>query len=138
MPIRSKVRGDVATRYREDDKQIEILVRADESQRNTIESIQNLLDQCSARRNTGQRKPHNPSACRDSAGTERSAANSRPATSSSVPADRPAGSHNGAREACRFGSVRSRMFPLDAVQAKCAAFVRSALRWCRRIFPAAI
>jgi hydrophobic/amphiphilic exporter-1 (mainly G- bacteria), HAE1 family len=41
--IRSKVRGDVATRYREDDKQIEILVRADESQRNTIDSIQNLL-----------------------------------------------------------------------------------------------
>jgi hydrophobic/amphiphilic exporter-1 (mainly G- bacteria), HAE1 family len=41
--IRSKVRGDVATRYREDDKQIEILVRADESQRNTIESVQNLL-----------------------------------------------------------------------------------------------
>ena len=41
--VRSKVRGDVATRYREDDKQIEILVRADESQRNTIESIQNLL-----------------------------------------------------------------------------------------------
>jgi len=41
--IRSKVRGDVATRYREDDKQIEILVRADENQRNTIESVQNLL-----------------------------------------------------------------------------------------------
>lgn len=41
--IRSKVRGDVATRYREDDKQIEILVQADEAQRSTIESIQNLL-----------------------------------------------------------------------------------------------
>jgi HAE1 family hydrophobic/amphiphilic exporter-1 len=41
--IRSKVRGDVATRYREDDKQIEILVRADENQRNTIESVHNLL-----------------------------------------------------------------------------------------------
>lgn len=41
--IRSKIRGDVATRYREDDKQIEILVRADESQRNTVESVQNLL-----------------------------------------------------------------------------------------------
>ena len=41
--VRSKVRGDIATRYREDDKQIEILVRADESQRNTIESVQNLL-----------------------------------------------------------------------------------------------
>ena len=41
--IRSKIRGDVATRYREDDKQIEILVRADESQRNTVESVQSLL-----------------------------------------------------------------------------------------------
>lgn len=41
--IRSKIRGDVATRYREDDKQIEILVRADQSQRSTVESVQNLL-----------------------------------------------------------------------------------------------
>jgi HAE1 family hydrophobic/amphiphilic exporter-1 len=41
--IRSKIRGDVATRFREDDKQIEILVRAEESHRNTIESVQNLL-----------------------------------------------------------------------------------------------
>lgn len=41
--IRSKIRGDVATRYREDDKQIEILVRADEKERNTIESVENLL-----------------------------------------------------------------------------------------------
>ena len=41
--IRSKIRGDVATRYREDDKQIEILVRAGENQRNTVESVQNLL-----------------------------------------------------------------------------------------------
>jgi HAE1 family hydrophobic/amphiphilic exporter-1 len=41
--VRSKVRGDVASRYREDDKQIEILVRADERQRNTVESVGNLL-----------------------------------------------------------------------------------------------
>jgi HAE1 family hydrophobic/amphiphilic exporter-1 len=41
--IRSKIRGDVATRYREDDKQIEILVRAGEKQRNTVESVSNLL-----------------------------------------------------------------------------------------------
>jgi HAE1 family hydrophobic/amphiphilic exporter-1 len=41
--IRSKIRGDVATRYREDDKQIEILVRADEKQRSTVESVSNLL-----------------------------------------------------------------------------------------------
>lgn len=41
--VRSKIRGDVATRFREDDKQIEILVRARESSRNTIESVRDLL-----------------------------------------------------------------------------------------------
>jgi len=41
--VRSKIRGDVATRFREDDKQIEILVRAGESSRNTIESVRELL-----------------------------------------------------------------------------------------------
>lgn len=41
--VRSKIRGDVASRYREDDKQIEILVRADESQRNTVQSVEGLL-----------------------------------------------------------------------------------------------
>jgi hydrophobic/amphiphilic exporter-1 (mainly G- bacteria), HAE1 family len=40
--LRSKIRGDVASRYREEDKQIEILVRADESDRNTVEDIRNL------------------------------------------------------------------------------------------------
>lgn len=50
--IRNKIRGDVASRYREDDKQIEILVRADESQRNTVESVGNLLINVNAR---GQR-----------------------------------------------------------------------------------
>ena len=41
--VRSKIRGDVASRFREDDKQIEILVRANESQRNTVASVGNLL-----------------------------------------------------------------------------------------------
>ncbi|MCU1338295.1 MAG: acriflavin resistance protein [Bryobacterales bacterium] len=41
--VRSKIRGDVASRFREDDKQIDILVRADENQRNTVESVGNLL-----------------------------------------------------------------------------------------------
>ncbi len=41
--LRNKIRGDVASRYREEDKQIEILVRAHESDRNTIESIKNLV-----------------------------------------------------------------------------------------------
>jgi HAE1 family hydrophobic/amphiphilic exporter-1 len=41
--VRSKIRGDVASRFREDDKQIEILVRAEEGQRNSVESVENLL-----------------------------------------------------------------------------------------------
>ena len=40
--LRSKIRGDVASRYREEDKQIEILVRAGETDRNTVEDIRNL------------------------------------------------------------------------------------------------
>jgi HAE1 family hydrophobic/amphiphilic exporter-1 len=40
--LRSKIRGDVASRYREEDKQIEILVRADEADRNTVDDIRNL------------------------------------------------------------------------------------------------
>ncbi len=41
--LRNKIRGDVASRYREEDKQIEILVRANESDRNTIDDIKNLV-----------------------------------------------------------------------------------------------
>ena len=41
--LRNKIRGDVATRYREEDKQIDILVRTNESDRKTVESIENLV-----------------------------------------------------------------------------------------------
>ena len=41
--LRNKIRGDVASRYREEDKQIDILVRAEESHRNTIADIKNLV-----------------------------------------------------------------------------------------------
>ncbi|RPJ52910.1 MAG: efflux RND transporter permease subunit, partial [Acidobacteria bacterium] len=41
--LRNKIRGDVATRYREEDKQIDILVRTEESDRKTVESIENLV-----------------------------------------------------------------------------------------------
>lgn len=40
--LRNKIRGEVASRFREEDKQIEILVRADETDRSTIEDIGNL------------------------------------------------------------------------------------------------
>jgi HAE1 family hydrophobic/amphiphilic exporter-1 len=52
--LRNKIRGDVASRYREEDKQIEILVRADESDRNTIRDIRNLVI------NMGPAMPTNP------------------------------------------------------------------------------
>ena len=41
--LRNKIRGDVASRYREGDRQIDILVRADESDRDAISDIRNLV-----------------------------------------------------------------------------------------------
>ncbi|MFQ5737533.1 MAG: efflux RND transporter permease subunit [Acidobacteriota bacterium] len=41
--LRNKIRGDVATRYREEDRQIDILVRAQQSERNSIEDIKTLV-----------------------------------------------------------------------------------------------
>ncbi len=40
--LRNKIRGDVASRFREDDKQIDILVRAQESERQTVEDLKHL------------------------------------------------------------------------------------------------
>ncbi|MEE8586717.1 MAG: efflux RND transporter permease subunit, partial [Acidobacteriota bacterium] len=40
--LRNKIRGDVATRYREGDKQIDILVRVEESYRQTVDDLGNL------------------------------------------------------------------------------------------------
>ena len=41
--LRNKIRGDVASRYRDEDKQIDILVRVQESQRSNISNLRNLL-----------------------------------------------------------------------------------------------
>ena len=41
--LRNKIRGDVASRYRDGDKQIDILVRAEESQRSNVDDLRNLL-----------------------------------------------------------------------------------------------
>jgi HAE1 family hydrophobic/amphiphilic exporter-1 len=40
--LRNKIRGDVATRFREDDKQIDILVRAQEEDRRTVANLKSL------------------------------------------------------------------------------------------------
>jgi HAE1 family hydrophobic/amphiphilic exporter-1 len=68
--LRNKIRGDVASRYREHDKQIEILVRASENDRSTIDDIRNLtinltnLNRAPAVFNptTERREPGNPAA----------------------------------------------------------------------------
>jgi HAE1 family hydrophobic/amphiphilic exporter-1 len=41
--LRNKIRGDVASRYREEDRQIDILVRAGEPDRKTIDDIRGLV-----------------------------------------------------------------------------------------------
>ena len=53
--LRNKIRGEVASRYREEEKQIEILVRAEESDRDTIADLTNLVinDQGGAAGTTG-------------------------------------------------------------------------------------
>ena len=41
--LKNKIRGDVASRYREEDKQIDILVRAAESDRDAIQDLKDLV-----------------------------------------------------------------------------------------------
>ena len=41
--LRNKIRGDVASRYRDGDRQIDILVRADEKDRAALDDIRNLI-----------------------------------------------------------------------------------------------
>ena len=41
--LRNKIRGAVASRYRDGDKQIDILVRVEESQRSNVDDLRNLL-----------------------------------------------------------------------------------------------
>ena len=48
--LRNKIRGDVASRYREQDRQIDMLVRVDEPDRNTIEDIRNMVINSAPRR----------------------------------------------------------------------------------------
>jgi len=55
--LRNKIRGDVASRYRDGDRQIDILVRADEQDRDAIEDIRNLV--VNAPRNQNQNNNNN-------------------------------------------------------------------------------
>ena len=63
--LRNKIRGDIASRYREEDKQIDILVRADESHRDTIADLKTLVindrGNSNPNRTTGQNNEQNSS-----------------------------------------------------------------------------
>ena len=72
--LRNKIRGAVASRYREEDKQIEILVRADESHRDTIADLKTLV--------INDRGNSNP----NRAGGQNNAQNGAAAASASPPA----------------------------------------------------
>ena len=76
--LRNKIRGDVASRYRDDDKQIDILVRAEESQRNNIADLKNLLIIASQGANQGVQGGNNRGRNRGQQDQERLDAEGRP------------------------------------------------------------
>ena len=76
--LRNKIRGDVASRYRDDDKQIDILVRAEESQRNNIADLKNLLIIASQGANQGAQGGNNRGRNRGQQDQERLDAEGRP------------------------------------------------------------
>lgn len=82
--IRSKIRGDVASRYREDDKQIEILVRADASQRSSVESVSNLLINVPVRGAGPQAQPQNGGQAQQQAGNASRGASDAPAVARDI------------------------------------------------------
>ncbi len=88
--LRNKIRGDVASRYREEDKQIEILVRAEESHRDTIADLKTLVindrGNSNPNRATGQNNEQNgggasavstPTSMRSAAANNRANSNRR-------------------------------------------------------------
>ena len=52
--LRNKIRGNIASRYREGDRQIDILVQAAETDRNTVNAIRNLVVNGWSRTNSSQ------------------------------------------------------------------------------------
>ena len=68
--LRNKIRGDVASRYREGDRQIDILVRVDEPDRNAVEDIANMVIN-SAPRRRGTVDPEDTNSGRQGSGASR-------------------------------------------------------------------
>ncbi len=87
--LRNKIRGDVASRYHEEDRQIEILVRAEEADRSTIESIENLVVNASpsaiAPAATGRNQGQPPATQQQQAGTNRQTTSGGTQSSKLVP-----------------------------------------------------
>ncbi len=65
--LRNKIRGDVASRYREGDRQIDILVRVDEPNRDAIADIESMVINSTARNTaSGRSQPAAPGESRAS------------------------------------------------------------------------
>jgi HAE1 family hydrophobic/amphiphilic exporter-1 len=65
--LRNKIRGDVASRYREDEKQIDMLVRVEESDRKTVEDLKNLTINAGTSQGVGNAGRGGPDAGRKAA-----------------------------------------------------------------------
>lgn len=57
LSLRNKIRGDVATRYKDSDRQIDILVRANERDRQSLQEIRDLIINSSPAVNNGTNAP---------------------------------------------------------------------------------
>ena len=89
--LRNKIRGDVASRYREEDKQIDILVRAAESDRDAIQDLRELVINMGTRAFSGAAGQANSAAApgdgsSDGSGSGAEGAAGRNAESDSEPA----------------------------------------------------
>ena len=95
--MRNKIRGDVASRYREGDRQIDILVRVDEPDRNAISDIESMVINSAPQRI--------PDAARGNAGNGESAAGT-PAQGSAGRRDATESSDDQRREQRPFVPIR--------------------------------
>lgn len=111
--LRSKIRGDVASRYREEDKQIEMLVRAREKDRSSIEDIRDLVINVSANNRDAQEisrssQQATPNAQGSSAPTQPTSGSANAATSPSATSPGTASANTAANER-RAGTIPIRL-----------------------------
>ena len=101
--LRNKIRGEVASRYREGDRQIDILVQAAEMDRNTVDAIKDLvINDWTATRSPSQLD-----------GSENQAAASNGSSSTTAQNDQGGqGSNNGATGQSQQQSADGRQIPI--------------------------